>query len=350
MVKMKKQIILAVTSLTFTFSMMMGANADTGTMTAKKAVKEVNRQIASAANITVDGYAGSISKNNHISTIAVNTKNNLVYADYKAIGIPEMYKKGDKVYWHSDNGKWYSFKQNYDGNRSYDNIAISAKDKCSIAGVKKFNGKKCIVLNTVDSKNSWSVNYYLEASNNKLCGIVTGSKGIKVIMTVDTSKKVKLPAKAKKASKKVMTANDRLAQGINGIVCVDSYGKIQDKKISSYAELKSYIANINEENAGVKSVLKKYNKKYFSKNVLYVKSFSTATPALGMIAVNRETSEKASSIKFTLTQYNVGAGISTGEVKEYAVVTEASKASAKKVSIKNIKINFKENFAYMPLI
>lgn len=350
MIKMKRQIMLAVASLSFTFSMVMGANADTGTMTAKEAVKEVNSQIASAENITIDGYAGSISKDNHISTIAVNTKSDLIYANYKAIGIPEMYKKDDKVYWHSDDGKWYNFKQNHTNNGNYTNIAISAKDKCSIAGIKKFDGKKCIVLNTVDSKNFWNVNYYLEASNNKLCGIVTGSKGMKVIMTVDTSTKVKLPAKARKASKKVMSAKDRLAQGMNGVVCVDSIGKIQEKKISSYAELKSYIANIDEENAGVKSVLKKYGKKYFSKNVLYVKSFSTPMPAMGMIAVNREMPKKASSIKLTLTQYNVGSAISTGEINEYAVLAEASKSSAKKVSIKNIKIKFKENFAYMPII
>lgn len=348
MIKMKKQIMLAAASLSFTFSMMMGANADIGTMTVKEAVKEVNSQIASAENITIDAYAGSISKDNHISTIAVNTKSGLVYADYKAIGIPEMYKKGDKVYWHSDDGKWYSFKYNYNGN--YNNIAISAKDKCSIAGVKKFGGKKCIALNTVDSNNSWNVNYYLEASNNKLCGIVTGSKGMKVIMTVDTSTKVKLPAKARKASKKVMSVKDRLAQGMNGVVCVDSIEKIQEKKISSYAELKSYIANIDEENAGVKSVLKKYGKRYFSKNVLYVKSFSTPMPAMGMIAVNREMPKKASSIKLTLTQYNVGSAISTGEINEYAVLAEVSKSSAKKVSIKNIKIKFKENSAYMPNI
>ncbi len=344
--RMKKQIVLVAAALSCTFMMTSGVKAATGTMTAKQAADEVNSQIASAKNITVDAYVGTVSDKNRISTVAVNRESKITYADYKAIGVPEMYKSGSKLYWHANDGKWYYTKSSSTEDLKTDDV-ITAKDKCSVTGVKKFNGKKCVVLNVTERRNNWNVKYYLDSSTKKLRGIETGTGKVKVTMTVNTSKKVKLSDKIKKATKKDFTENNMLAQGMNGVMCINSSETVKDVKITSYEELETYLKNIGEKNSNVKSVLAQYNKKYFKNKVLYVKSYKTAVPALGLFAVKN--SKSSSGVNVTLTQYNVGAGDSSDAVSRYAVVVEMTKSAAKKINVKNVKIKLSNNTAYMPI-
>lgn len=80
--------------------------ADASDITASEASKIVNEQLSDATNITIKSYIGRISGDSYISTNAANKKTGVVYYDLASIRYPEMYTKGKRVYWHSQNGKW----------------------------------------------------------------------------------------------------------------------------------------------------------------------------------------------------------------------------------------------------
>lgn len=306
------------------------------TMTVDEATKQVTKQLIESDNLTMQGYLGSVSDDNLISTVAYGKNNSVVYRNINSTGESEMYFLGKNAYWLSSDGKWYHYSMNSDY-RVSDYDKILPNDNGVILGTEKFLGKKCVVLKVSEKRIDRDVKYYIDASTKKLKGMVSGTKKTKVIIKVDTSKKVTIPAKVKKAKDKAYTRDERTLKGMNNVVCVKAENAVKAEKITSYTQLKKYISSLSSNDKMLINVLGSFDKNYFKKNVLLIKSKKMTTFGHGAFAVSRTDSSK--NIGVTVAEYDMPYDITADTALDtVAVIVQAKKAQAKNVDITGLKI------------
>lgn len=302
-------------------------------------IKEViNSQLTESENITVKAYAGSVSKNNYISTVAINTKTDTLYLDYYATSGTRAYYKDKKVYtYDSATGKWNS--KSATSSKYKLNLDIETNSVKLLAD-KAFRGKECYPLQIKNTYLNKSI-YYVEKSSKKLLGIVTQNGSRKVITLVDTKTKVSVPNAVLKGKK----TNDGVKTNESVKLRYEAYSgtKIKDKKISSYSELKSYISYLENKNdsiyegysgyTDVINKLKTYDSKYFKKSSLYLKHYMQGHPG-AFYAVQKKIED--GKIKLVLTEYFERDAMYLAKCQNYMLFIESGKNSAK--SISNVKL------------
>lgn len=339
------------TLVILSMALLMTVLVPTGTKAAEKPTSEelvetINSQLTTAKNITAKAYLGKISKNNYLSTVAVNTKDNILYADWYTLGRDKFYICKNKMYtYNTTEKKWKVQKvseKNYTGNYN-----ISSKSKTKLLNNRKFDGKKCYSLQ-VKNGTTKSI-YYVNKKDSRLIGIVTESGSKKVYTTIDTKKVVKIPSYVTNGKK--IDCETRVKEDIKA-TAIPISGKIDDIKITSYSELTKLINKIkkseeykaNKEGmSAVISALETYDKKYFKTNALYLKNYKNAQPE-NLYAVSKSASSGRMSI--VLTEYYEPDKVYMAITQPYIVFIEAGNKAAS--SIKNVKISYDRNKYIVP--
>ena len=316
------------------------------TTSAKKLVKNINNQLSTAKNITAKAYLGKINQNNYLSTVAVNTKDNILYADWYILGRDKFYIYKDKMYTYSTTEKkWKSqkvSKKNYTSNYN-----ISTESKTKLLGNSTFERKSCLALQ-VKNGTTKSV-YYVNKKDNRLIGIVTATGSKKVYTTIDTKTNVKVPSYVLDGRK--MNCDTNIKEDIK-VTAISINGKVDDIKITTYSQLTKLINKIkksmeyksNKEGmSGVISTLESYDKKYFKTKSLYLKNYKNCQPE-SLYAVKKSASSGKMSI--ILTGYYEPDRVYLAITQPYIVFIEADSKAAS--SIKNVKISYDKNQYIVP--
>lgn len=320
------------------------------TKTEKELVKSINKQLSTAENITAKAYLGKVSKNTYLSTVAVNTKHNILYADWYTLGRDKFYIYKNKMYtYNTTEKKWKSKKLSIPGRTWKCDYTIYSESEKKFLGSRKFEGKSCYALQVkIGSSNSV---YYVNKSNNRLIGIISVSGSKKVYMTVDTNKTVEIPSYVLKGKK--VNCDTNVQEDIK-VTAVYIDGKIDDIKITSYSELTKLINQIKssreykENKVGMSSVVEKlesYDKTYFKKKALYLKNYTNGCPQ-NIFAVKKYASSDRISI--TLASYYAPGVDYLTVCQQYIIFVEADKNVAS--SIRNVKVKFDSNIYLVPNI
>lgn len=314
--------------------------------TSKELVKSINSQLCKAKNITAKAYLGKISKNNYLSTVAVNTKDNILYADWYTLGIDKFYSCDNKMYiYNTDMKKWEAKKPYARKHESFYDISSTASTK--LLNDRNFNGKKCYALQVKIGRSNCV--YYVKKNNKKLIGIVSASGSKKVYTTIDTDKPVKVPAYV--ISGRQVNCDTNTKEDIK-VTAMVLNGKMDNIKINTYSELRKYIEDIKgtdeyEENKKymtyVMRKLESYDKSYFKKKSLYLKNFENGMP-IDLYAVKKTAS--SGKISISMAEYYTPHLDYPAVCQSYIIFIEADSKSAS--SIKDVKISRDRNYYIVP--
>ena len=320
------------------------------TKTEKELVKNINKQLSTAENITVKAYLGMISKNTYLSTVAINTKQNILYADWYTLGIDKFYIYKNKMYtYNTTEKKWKSGKLSMTSRIWKCNYTIYSESAKKFLGSRKFDGKSCYALQV--KFGGTNIVYYVNKSNNKLIGIISASGNKKVYMKVDTNKTVYVPSYVLEGKK--INCDTNVKEDIK-VTAVYIDRKIDDIKITSYSELKKLINQIKsskeykENKVGMSLVVEKlesYDKTFFKKKALYLKNYIHGCPQ-DIFAVKKYSS--SGRISITLASYYMRGVDYLTVCQRYIIFTEADKNAAS--SIRNVKVKFDRKVYFVPNI
>lgn len=318
--------------------------------TEKELVKSINKQLSTAENITTIAYLGKISKNTYLSTVAINTKQNILYADWYTLGRDKFYIYKNKMYtYNNTEKKWKSEKLSMASRRWKCDYTIYSESAKKFLGSRKFDGKSCYALRV--KYEGTNIVYYVNKSNNRLIGIISASGSKKVYMKVDTNKTVYVPSYVLKGKK--INCDTNVKEDIK-VTAVYIHGKIDDIKITSYSELTKLINQIKSSNeyeenkermSSVVEKLESYDKTFFKKKALYLKNYLHGCPQ-DIFAVKKYSS--SGKISITLAYYYMGDVAYPAIGQQYIIFTEADKNAAS--SIRNVKVKFDPKVYFVPNI
>lgn len=180
----------------FVISIAVTVPTKAASLKATDVVKKVNTQISKAKSLNLALYSGKITSSKLAFKTSINGKKKIQYNDMTKMGLTKTYYYKNKMYWYNKaDKKWYYQNVKSMPKTSYNN-KITSSMKCSLLADKKFNGKKCIVLQVVSGDET--LLYYLNKSTKEWIGMESDG----YFITVDTKKALDIPAKVLKAKKK----------------------------------------------------------------------------------------------------------------------------------------------------